>query len=220
MKGTYFTGRQIKDELLKEFPEIGEISLPTIYSLLKSNLNMSYRKLSKFHKSLLKKSNVRMMHESLYIQHKLISLGYELLYIDEFSFQTRNLNSYGWAVKGEKGYIEQYSDNFSMSLIVCFSKTRIMGVIGNETSNNSKTFIKFVKKIIKKNSNIKCIKEKKFILVFDNASIHTSSITSEYFEDKNISALTIPPYSPWLNPSEKLINAIKSKITMAVKQLK
>ena len=46
----------------------------------------------------------------------------------------------------------------------------------------------------------------------DNASIHKSIHIKRLVNDKKARILTIHPYEPSLNPTEKLILAIKSKI--------
>ena len=50
------------------------------------------------------------------------------------------------------------------------------------------------------------------LYVMDNASIHKNIEVDEYANEKKISLLTIPPYSPALNEAKIVIQAIKSKI--------
>ena len=54
--------------------------------------------------------------------------------------------------------------------------------------------------------------ENRTIVVWDNAPVHSSNITTEFAKSANLRVLTIPPYTPCLNPAEKLINSIKMKL--------
>jgi transposase len=64
------------------------------------------------------------------------------------------------------------------------------------------------------------IKNDKYMFIFDNASIHVSKLAKSYLAENKIKAMTISPYSPWLNPTEKLIGAIKAKIRKEMRGLK
>jgi transposase len=50
------------------------------------------------------------------------------------------------------------------------------------------------------------------VIVADNATIHKTKEVEKLLQEYQTSLLTIAPYSPWLNPAEKYINAIKSNI--------
>ena len=52
----------------------------------------------------------------------------------------------------------------------------------------------------------------KFIFVVDNASVHIASDVEKFVLKYGLRLLTIAPYSPALNPSEYVINCIKSKL--------
>ena len=54
--------------------------------------------------------------------------------------------------------------------------------------------------------------DRKAFLVWDNASIHKSAKVKEFIRGTEIKMLTICPYRLSLNPIEKLILFIKSKI--------
>jgi hypothetical protein len=182
LRGTHYTASVIQQEFKVQFPNMPAISLSTIYRILKSKLNMSFRKLSKFNKSLEKQVNVRIMNESMLLQLMLEQQDLQLLYLDEFSIQTRNSNCYGWAAKGNKAYIYQFPSNFSLSVTICFSQDRMLGVTGNSKTNNSQSFVEFLKEVFDHNSSLECIKNNRFILVMDNAPIHTSKETKAYLK--------------------------------------
>ena len=49
-------------------------------------------------------------------------------------------------------------------------------------------------------------------IVLDNAPIHKTGAEKEFMESNKLHILTISPYSPLLNESETVIQAIKAKI--------
>ena len=57
-------------------------------------------------------------------------------------------------------------------------------------------------------------KSKYIIVVLDNASIHKSKKVKEYCKKNNIYLVYLPPYSPDLNPIEKLWKKVKRKFML------
>ncbi len=49
-------------------------------------------------------------------------------------------------------------------------------------------------------------------LVHDNPRIHTSFITQNFLEESGVKVIQHPPYSPDLNPIEKVWGYLKSKV--------
>lgn len=59
-------------------------------------------------------------------------------------------------------------------------------------------------------------KERKIIVVCDNASIHKAKVVKDWIEeDGNFELAFIPPYSPELNPVEVFNQVLKVKMRMA-----
>ena len=56
--------------------------------------------------------NKRKLYESAILQVKLESAGRELIYIDEFSLNSKYNSYYGWTKRGGQGYIKINYDNF------------------------------------------------------------------------------------------------------------
>ena len=54
--------------------------------------------------------------------------------------------------------------------------------------------------------------DERVFLIFDNAVQHTAGITRDYFGALPFVSLTVPPYTPEMNPVEKLIGAMKKKL--------
>ena len=131
----------------------------------------------------------------------------ELLFIDEFIYSSHSNKQYGWCKKSENSIYYAPLDDFRMSFMIWFSKFRIYGVIGTNETFDSNMFLQF---LIQMKENL----HSNWVFIADNASIHKTNQIREYLEDTKQLLITIPSYSPWLNPWEHLIRSIKSKIRM------
>ena len=209
---SYWTAATLQDALLTEFPNIQQISQSTLVSRLKDSFGMSYKKSKRLHKSTLEKPGKRRFTLAGAIQVKLIAQNYELMFIDEFSLSDRSLKFFGWSEKGKSGYVNSILDSFSMSFFVAFSADRFYGIMGVEGTGNSQKFIHFLSKVLKERMKLSLEEERNLVIVLDNSSIHKTLEVSKFVVGSNIRMLTIPPYEPSLNPVEKFILAVKSKI--------
>ena len=116
-----------------------------------------------------------------------------------------------WMGKEEfKAYY--YLAPLSYSFIVALSVKRYYGILGSDGTINSKIFIHYLEKLVCNINDIKNQNNHKFIFIADNAAIHKSREVQRFLEHNSLSILSICPYSPWLNPVESYISAIKAKI--------
>ena len=192
---------------------LAPISDWSIRLILKSKLKYSYKKLCFMKRRSLRSENIRKFYESAMVQIQFNDFGYELMYIDEFSINFRHNTAYGWAPLGVKGYLDVNVETFSMSFMVGFSKQRFYGIVGTSTTNNSASFLRFVMNAFKHRLKTLKIKDKRFVIIWDNASLHTSKEVKEFIANTGVIICTITPYSPCLNPAERLILYIKKKTT-------
>ena len=67
-------------------------------------------------------------------------------------------------------------------------------------------------------SKIKIFKEENelLILVCNNSVIQKSEKIKSFIQDSGVTFITLTPYNPYLNPTEHLIWAIKSKVRSEV----
>ena len=173
---------------------------------------MSFKRVNIQHKKKENKETQRRFELGWAIQTKLNSQNYELMFIDEFSLSKRSFKFFGWGKKGKPNFIRTMPDTFRMSFYIASSKNRFYGIMGVGGTGNSEKFIHFLTKILKERLKPNLSETKRLIIVLDNASIHKTCNAIKFIVDSKIPMITIPPYEPCLNPIEKLILAIKSKL--------
>ena len=72
-----------------------------IRKILKNIMDFKYKTLHETHPKTFMDENIRQFYESAYFQLKLEADGFEVIYIDEFSFNTRKQKYKGWVRKGK-----------------------------------------------------------------------------------------------------------------------
>lgn len=122
-----------------------------------------------------------------------------LVYIDESGIELTICKDRGWGKKSEK-LVGKKSGKY-------YERTNIIGgYVNNKSiapmvfngSCNTKLFEAWVEQFL-----IKELKPGQFV-VMDNASFHKSQKTRELIESVGCKLIFLPPYSPDLNPIEKL----------------
>ena len=86
--------------------------------------------------------------------------------------------------------------------------------MGNQGSNKSKEFKFYLRELIESRRADPELEKVQFIMMYDNAGIHTSNELEEFISKSRLRSVSIVQYSPMLNPCEKLIAAIKSNLRM------
>ena len=206
-----------KEMLESKFQELSGISKSTISRCLKSKLNMSYQKFSKIALKAWKQENMRKMLESATLLYRLNQNNTELIFVDEFSFQPRGICIHGWAKRNSKPIMKSLLEPVSYSFIVSLSHRGYYVYSTTRSSINSTCFQEYLWKLLDDVNNHQIQNNKKYYIVTDNSSIHKTKEINKILEEKRIGLITISPYSPWLNPIEAYINAIKSKFKQKLK---
>ena len=91
-------------------------------------------------------------------------------------------------------------------------KEKILWLVGTSTSNNWKSFLILLKNIIEYMTNTLKIIDEKFIIVWDNASLHTSKEVRSCILNTKVIIWAITPYYPYLNLVQRRIMISKRKL--------
>ncbi len=136
-------------------------------------------------------------------------MGYELVSIDEASFQLTTGYKRIWFLKGKKPKRAFFWSN---------KKLTVFGALTSSSkffyefyiAQNSFTFSIFLENLF-----AWLDPSKKYVLILDNAGFHKTDIIKEQMEEQKewIAVEFIPPYSPELNPIETCWKVTKNAVT-------
>ncbi|HSV87210.1 MAG TPA: IS630 family transposase, partial [Bacteroidales bacterium] len=132
------------------------------------------------------------------------------LFEDEFSLSNTATISYNWAVRGKQPRIRSKQNRRERQ--TTFGSINIRTgqmVINFSDKGNYKSFKKHLKNILHTFKNAP-----KIILVLDNVRYHHAKLLKKFLEEnKRLEILYLPPYSPDLNPIERVWWFMRKSIT-------
>ena len=109
----------------------------------------------------------------------------------------------------QKEFVKLYKDWFVMSFVVALSEYKIYGIMRAEDSINTKTIKHYVESMFVARNLCKEARKRSFALVWNYTSVNTSNEAVKLYLGSKIRDITLVPYTPAMNPVEKLISAIK-----------
>ena len=201
--------------MVTHFADFPLVHNTTISRWLGTDLKCSYKILEKRPMPVQRPEARRIFLEGALIQVLIKEKNVELIFIDEFSVNSRHHGFRGWTKKGRKGYMSIDTYNFQMSFVWGVSSKRLCGLMGVQGKCNSTVFKFYLKQMFAELESSAKFDDNERIIVWDNASIHLSDSASEFILSSKLRVITIPPYNPVLNPVEKLMNCIKMKLRKA-----
>ena len=139
------TVRDIYNKLKALNNESMWISQTTILKAMEQKVKLSYKKFSKANPKNFDYENVSEVLKSASLLLKLNHSFFEVLHIDEFSFDSRKTNYYGWGPKNSKFYISIIPKWFTIIFFFGLSIIWYYGVKGKIDSINSSLIVKYIK---------------------------------------------------------------------------
>ncbi len=130
--------------------------------------------------------------------------GHDIVYMDETGFSPGTNRSHAYAIRGRRVYGDVDSQTRPRtSLIGGYRNGKLIApILFNGNCNTEITNIWF------KDHLLPTLK-KRTVIIMDNASFHKSIETRDLIKKSGCYVLFLPPYSPHLNPIEKLWANIK-----------
>ncbi len=122
-----------------------------------------------------------------------------------------------WVKPGEDETVIIHSPEPVSTTISALSDEGVLYSQVRQGINTDMEFLHFLieleKKLHRKYIDTYKVYKSKLVVVFDNASIHLTDSIYTFFRKKAIVAITLPQYSPWMNPIEKVFRAVKLKMS-------
>jgi len=131
---------------------------------------------------------------------KIIKAPNEITYFLDWVHPLHNsISSYWWILKWEEKLIKAntWRDRVNINWAFCIENQDIVTVTTD--SINTQSTIELYKKLEEKNPDMKTI-----FVYRDNAKYYANNLIKEYLKTSRIIEIPLPPYSPNLNPIERL----------------
>ena len=145
---------------------------------------------------------------------KMIENKYELIFMDESSFDNHKRAKKRWINKRKMHMFHESPSLKSVGNISCISKDYLIHYIIRRRKNTAETISFFLKGLVKEINNFKDLKIKynqnKICLLLDNAKIHKTDEVIDFLNNTKFNVCFLPPYTPNANPVERLFLKLKS----------
>jgi transposase len=130
--------------------------------------------------------------------------GHDIVYMDETGFAPHTSRTHGYSAKGVRIYGDIESDRRPRtSLIGGYKNGKLIAPVLFNGNCNTKVMNVWL------DDHLLPTLKKGSVIVMDNAAFHKSIETRDIIKRHGCFALFLPPYSPHLNPIEKLWANIK-----------
>ena len=144
--------------------------------------------------------------EFLETDHEIISID-ECGLSDDISFKKN------WSLVGERCGIEKQGSLKNITLTVAISQSGILGIKFRDGALDSIGYHHYLIDLINSLKTQEKFKDKKLVVIMDNARIHNTTLIKNTLLNSNFIALFNPPYSPNTNPVEYLFKDLKHKLS-------
>jgi transposase len=133
-----------------------------------------------------------------------------LRFLDESGFRLGSPPHYGWAPRGEKTEGKSTQGSWeTMTMIGAIGLTGFCGFMTVDGATDAEVFRAFVRQELLSHIG------PGDIVVMDNLSVHKDGEVARLIRDAGADVLYLPPYSPELNPIEKVWAKLKALIRRA-----
>lgn len=107
----------------------------------------------------------------------------------------------GYAPKGEQLRLSRNVPRVTTkSFVVIASKDKIIAKMESVKSFNTTSFLQFLQAIDFPSNSV---------LLLDNVAFHHSPVIKTFANERGLTLLYTPPYSPWFNPIEGVFSIVK-----------
>ena len=214
------TLEEVRDRTLQRFPYLGKLAISTVWKHLDCQLITS--------KSLRYVSAEANTQENLQKRVEYVNFISTLdptihrVYVDETNFTILTRRSTGWSPTGERA-TRSTVINGCKKINIIHSVSPEYGNIYTFSTNeniNGETFDQYIRDMLGKLQT--SYPDEKFIIIMDNCRTHRVPSLQQIFDEEqfknNFQFRMLPPYSPFLNPIERVFSQIKNEVRMYLSQ--
>ena len=198
--------QELQEELQIAFPDINNISVPTICRALRHDMKVSRKVLEKR----ARESVPSQLREFYFKLQPFYSFPEQLVFIDETSKDGRDaLRRYGWSRINQPSVVHQpFARGNRVSVLAAFDTTGFFAWTTTDgTFTRQKFHDGFLQKIL---PYLNPFPLQRSIVILDNAKIHLYPELEATIHRSGAVLLYLPPYSPQLNPIEQGFALLKA----------
>ena len=130
-----------------------------------------------------------------------------VLFYDSSHPTYMTIGDYGWIKKGKEHYIQNNVGRQRLNISGAIDIETLDTVINMPQKVNAESTIETLEKVQQAYQ-----KAEKIHVILDNAAMHKSKLVQEYVADSKINLAFLPPYSPNLNPIERLWRLLRNEV--------
>ena len=200
--------KKIKQEFDKKasIRNIKLIQKSSINNIMKNILGYKFLKTTVKNSKLAEQNSIRDSFFFLKIILRALSMGLEIIFIDESGFFTQNNHFRCWRKNSQEIY-NHIKDNKKVNLIMAVNSYKICHYKLNDNSTTSHEFKKFMEELISKLTEEE---KKKSIFVLDNLTSHLTEEMFSFYNKNNLKILFNIPYKSNFNMIELAFRNIKN----------
>ena len=132
------------------------------------------------------------------------------MYVDESGFEENVYRSHGLSMRGKRCFGDRPGTRSKRTnLIAAKRKGELLAPVLYEGTTTAAWFNEWLENHLMKELKVKST------LIMDNAAFHKKSEITEIANQAGHNVLFLPPYSPDLNPIEKVFAVLKKRRTFA-----
>lgn len=195
--------------------KLAKINKPRITFILKNLLNYSYRSHYSRPPSAFQIHLIELRLQFPNFIQDFTRLGFNMIYVDEWSISTDNLSQKTWVKKGSYVPLIRPTDQNINWIAAHIMANKYAFLLKKSKTNSSHiiTFFNMLDEMLRDTFND--FYSLYTIFVLDNAKVHVSKKCRKYFKSKKLSVLTLPPYTPEYNKVEHTFNLLKIQLKKA-----
>lgn len=218
LQGHSKTVQSIQEHMFAKFPQVRPINKTALKQILKQDLHYYFGKPELRTEQSNRADVVLNRHVYACFFRALVKNKARFIWIDESSFNSRSLKYNSWIGPGDT-MIKMHQVESPSTTISALTDD---GIVYSQLSFGSNDDTDILHFLIELKKTLKAQHKdeyrmflSKLVLVMDNASVHKTELVSKFFEKSGIVAVTLPQYSPQMNPIERFFRAVKRKVANA-----
>ena len=184
----------------------------SIHKLMKNKLGLHYLKTCKKSNFLNTDKGILNTDKGIFscfsfikILIKSLILGFELIFVDESTFKLNKSNFKCWRKYDEQIFFGK-SNKDKINLILAVTKDEIFHFEMKNENINASMFLDFMKALSEK---IKTKKDKKYMIILDNCTVHKTEELIKFYIDEKLNILFNVQYCSYFNSVELCFRALK-----------